>query len=218
MSALARLVLITDPGYSDAHTDAVIAAVASVLPQGAFAVQLRDKTAALPAFTARARRLRELTASHGAQLLINGDVELARAVGADGAHVPGGASVLEARRILGDAAFVSSAAHDDEDVRRAVREGASAVLVSPIFATPRKGAPRGVEALRRASAIVASSSSERAFTAPLVLALGGVDGANAPQCFAAGAWGVAVIRALLAAADPGVVARAIVDDRGASLC
>lgn len=218
MSALARLVLITDPAFSSAHTDAVIASVASALPRGAFAVQLRDKAATAPAFEARARALRDLTASLGVELVINGPVELAREVGADGVHVPGGASIADARRALGDAFHVTAVAHDDDDVHTAMREGASAVLVSPIFTSPGKGTPRGLDALRRASAIAQPSSSEGASSALRVYALGGVDGFNALRCFEAGASGVAVIRALLAAADPAAVARAIVDDRGASLC
>jgi thiamine-phosphate pyrophosphorylase len=218
LSARARLVLITDPRFSAAHTDAVIASVAAALTAGEFAVQLRDKDPAAPDFAARARGLRALTASLGTQLIINGPVELAREVGADGVHVPGSASIAGARRALGDAAYITSVAHDDDDVRRALAECADAVLVSPIFATPGKGTPRGVEALRRAAAMAAVSSSKGAPRALGIYALGGVDAFNAVRCFEAGASGVAVIRALLAAADSAAVARAIVDDRGRSLC
>ena len=54
------------------------------------------------------------------------------------------------------------------------------------------GSPVGVDALRDAAAIGLP-----------VLALGGVTPARAPECQAAGAAGVAVIRAIFAADDPG---------------
>jgi thiamine-phosphate pyrophosphorylase len=78
-------------------------------------------------------------------------------------------------------------------VRHAIKGGASAVLVSPIFVTKGKGAPRGVEAITRARELVGAAPG-----APrvLVYALGGVDARNVGACRAAGADGVAAIRAL----------------------
>jgi thiamine-phosphate pyrophosphorylase len=73
------------------------------------------------------------------------------------------------------------------------------VLVSPIFDTPGK-VPRGVEALRTARAMRPDVS---------LFALGGINAANAMTCYRAGATGVAVMRALLDAADPAAVARAL---------
>ncbi|HEY8075187.1 MAG TPA: thiamine phosphate synthase, partial [Labilithrix sp.] len=80
-----------------------------------------------------------------------------------------------------------------EDVIAAAREGASAVYVSPIFATPGKGAPRGLDAIRRARELAGDM---------LVYALGGVDASNAAACITAGADGVALIRAFFDADSP----------------
>jgi thiamine-phosphate pyrophosphorylase len=88
---------------------------------------------------------------------------------------------------------VSAPAHTDQDVDVAARAGAHAILVSPIWSTPNKGVPRGLEALRAARARVGGGL--------LVVALGGVDGSRAAACKEAGADGVAVIRALLNARD-----------------
>ena len=113
---------------------------------------------------------------------------------ADGFHGP--------REALGEAsdfAWRSSPAHDDEDVRRAARAGATAVFVSPIFESPGKAA-RGVEAIRRARELA---------PALILVALGGIDEESAPACRAAGADGVAVVRALLDAPDPERVARSL---------
>ena len=65
--------------------------------------------------------------------------------------------------------------------------------LSPMFASPRKGEPLGVARFRTLRASVPSMH---------VLALGGIDASNAAIAREAGADGVAVIRAVLAAPDP----------------
>jgi thiamine-phosphate pyrophosphorylase len=120
--------------------------------------------------------------------------------------------VAEARAAFGRTTWISVAAHSDDDVRDAVADGADAVLVSPVFPTraPSPGAvakrERGLGALRSARAVVAAAGS----TMP-IYALGGVAPERVAACIAAGADGVAVLRALLTSDRPGAVARAIDD-------
>jgi thiamine-phosphate pyrophosphorylase len=201
------LVLVTDPAFPDARILAVVLAVGAGLPAGSFAVQLRDRARDRASVASLAARLRERTLGLGVPLIINGDAALAQEVGADGVHLGHDAGTVEAaRRVAGEAAWISVAAHDDADVARA-REGlADAVLVSPIFVTPGKGPPRGTAALGKARALAGRSGAARLG----VYALGGVDEGRAELCRAAGADGVAVVRALLAAPDPLGVARALV--------
>ena len=73
----------------------------------------------------------------GALLVVNGDAGLARDVGADGVHLGGGAGDVGGGAVArGSPAWVSVAAHSDDDVTAARDgEGADAVLVSPVFAT-----------------------------------------------------------------------------------
>jgi thiamine-phosphate pyrophosphorylase len=117
--------------------------------------------------------------------------------GLDGVHLGG-----PLRGKLGsiDAPWISVPAHTDEDVAEAAHRGASAVYVSPIFATPGKGPARGTDAIERARALAGPT---------LVYALGGVDASNAEACVAAGADGVAVIRAIAGAPSPVDALRAI---------
>jgi thiamine-phosphate pyrophosphorylase len=124
----------------------------------------------------------------------------------------GAGTVGEARALVSRPLWISVAAHTDDDVRRAADEGADAALVSPIFPTRSAGAhaagaaekaPRGVAALRSARAAARHSL--------LIYALGGITTETVGQCAAAGADGVALIRALLASSDPGRTARAIHD-------
>jgi thiamine-phosphate pyrophosphorylase len=216
-----RVVLVTDAAFGDDVVLRCVREVGAALPAGALCVQLRDKRRPLASLRLFAIQLRRVTRDARALLVINGQPRLARDVEADGVHLGGGGgegnapmirSVEEARSHIGRRAWVSVAAHSDDDVRRATDEGADAVLVSPVYPTRApslhpSGAPtktaRGLDALRAARAIAGSRVA--------VFALGGVTPANARVCARAGASGVAVIRALLASPTPGAAARALHD-------
>ena len=88
--------------------------------------------------------------------------------------------------------IISMPCHSLEDIDMAREEQVDLVLFSPVFeklsgrpGEPQVSQPQGLEALRRACAA--------AHGIP-VFALGGVTGANAQDCLAAGAAGVAGIR------------------------
>jgi thiamine-phosphate pyrophosphorylase len=196
----ALVVLVTDPRYDLATTCDALRDAATALGGHRVLVQLRDKEADAAALLATAHALRAATREVGAKLVINGALAIAKAVAADGIHVAGRKSAAEmasaraaADEVLGRAAVVTAAAHDDEDVRNATLARVSAVLVSPIFATPGKGPARGLDALRAARAIVDAPRHECLLH---VYALGGIAAANAASCIEAGANGVAAIRAL----------------------
>jgi thiamine-phosphate diphosphorylase len=206
-----RIVLVSDPAFGDEPTVARVKEAASVLPRGTLCVQLRDKRRPLGSLRAFAWQLRVITSACGASLVVNGDARLARDVGADGVHLGAGAgSVAGAREIVGERAWISVAAHSDDDVLRAVGDGADAVLVSPIFATRAVSGPlrtdktpRGLAAIRSARALAPMGVG--------IYALGGVDALRAPACAAAGADGVAVVRAILGSDAPARAALAIHD-------
>jgi thiamine-phosphate pyrophosphorylase len=199
------LILVTDPAFGDDVIEARTRVIAAALPRGALAVHLRDGLRAKSSMRLFAARLRRLTKSLGARLVVNGDPYIARDVGADGVHLGrGGPQIAEARAVYGGA-WVSVAAHSDADVERALREGADAVLVSPVFATrppspfaPEKS-PRGLDALRSARALAGARLA--------IYALGGVTAENAAACVKAGADGLAGIRALLGVSDATLLSR-----------
>jgi thiamine-phosphate pyrophosphorylase len=76
--------------------------------------------------------------------------------------------------------LVARSCHTEEDVHRAA---ADFVTFSPIFESPGKGKPVGLDELRRVCKMGVP-----------VFALGGITRDNAPECIAAGAAGVAGIR------------------------
>jgi len=118
------------------------------------------------------------------KVLINDRLDVALACGADGVHLPANRLPASANRVLAPPGFmISVACHSPEDVQRAAGEGADLALLAPIFSTPGKGPPLGLDAL---------SLAARAGIP--VLALGGVTLENAESCYAAGAAGIAAIR------------------------
>jgi thiamine monophosphate synthase len=170
---LIRLLAITDPRYAlDVMLDAVELMARALGP--AFALQLRGFADVDEDF---AVRLREATGAHGSALFVNRERELALRVGADGLH---GAP----HQLTTEFCLRSTPIHGDRELPAALSRGATHLLVSPIFDTPGKGPARGVEALAAALR-----------TGAAVLALGGVDEGSAALAFAAGANGVAAIRA-----------------------
>lgn len=172
------------------------------LPPGCVAVHLREKDLGGAALLAFARALAAACHAHGQRLLVNDRLDVALAAGADGVHLPAaGVHPEDARRLLGRAALVGVSCHSAADVVRARDGGASYATFGPVHDTPSKrpyGPPVGLDALRDAARL----------GLPLV-ALGGVDAARAPGCFAAGASGVAVIRAWLSAPDAAAAVRAL---------
>lgn len=205
------VIFVTDSHVELEHTVEIVRAVASALGPGRLLVQLRDKENGPVVIRTAAQALRDVTRAVDALFVVNGATSIAHDVGADGVHLPwdrGGAvvaRVASARRLLGEHIIVTAAVHDDDEVRAAIEGGVTGILVSPVFATPGKGSPRGVEALQSARAIVEAAQSK---WRPRVYALGGVSPDNVSQCAAAGANGVAVIRALYDAGISGSAATA----------
>ncbi|MEJ7731768.1 MAG: thiamine phosphate synthase [Polyangiaceae bacterium] len=161
------------------------------------AVQLRDPQLPIRALLALGASLRARTRALGASLLVNDRLDLALALGADGVHLGRrSVSVAEARSLLGREAWISCSAHDVREVRAAAAAGASAVLLSPVLASPGKGSPLGLETLAEARRLL-----DRARTPPLLVALGGIDAASARAARDARADAVAAHRAPRARAD-----------------
>jgi thiamine-phosphate pyrophosphorylase len=184
---------------ADAAGAAAVASALAALPAGAALVQLRDKALGGGALLRLARALLPVCREHRAPLLVNDRADIALAAGADGVHLPAnGLLPADARALLGPRALVGMSCHEPAEVGRAGRAGADFCIYGPVWETPGKGPSRGVEAL---------AAAVRAATIPVV-AVGGIDARTGALALAAGASGVACIRAILRANDP---ARAAAD-------
>jgi thiamine-phosphate pyrophosphorylase len=160
----------------------------------AFAVLFRDKDLPRADRAEGARELRAATRATGARLLVAADVDLALAVGADGVHLPSDAfaDLSAVRCRLAPDAWLSVACHAPAEVTRAASAGANAALLSPIFQSPGKASPIGVEAIAEARGLLGDRHGQFC-----LVALGGIDEKSAPSCLAAGADAVASIRAAI---------------------
>jgi thiamine-phosphate pyrophosphorylase len=172
------------------------------LPAGVAAIQLREKDLGGRELLRLARALGSVCRATGQRLVVNDRLDVALAAGADGVHLPAaGVPVSDARRLLGPGALVGVSCHSAADVASARAGGASFATFSPIYDTPSKrpyGPPVGVAALREAARL----------GLPLV-ALGGVTPDRVAEVRAAGAVGVAVIRAWLEGGDPATAVRSL---------
>jgi thiamine-phosphate pyrophosphorylase len=196
-----ELYLIADALPRDAIASAVERALAAS-PRGRVAVQLRYKELPTSARRALAEQLRTCTRAMGAPLLINGDLALARSVGADGVHLPShGHETAAVRAALGPSALLGVSCHDRDSLAAAACAGADFATLSPVFAVPDKGAGMGVDGFAHHCAGAGLP----------VFALGGIAPRTIPALCAAGAGGVAVIRAVLAVDDPGSAAAAVIE-------
>lgn len=213
--ALGRLYLITDQSATGGRDlGAVVEAALAGVPAGALLVQLRAPELGAGALLALARRLRAITAARGALLLVNDRLDVAIAVGADGVHLPErGLDIATVRAVAGPDFLVGVSRHSAGDAAAAARAGADLVVCGPVWPTPSKpgATPLGLDALAQAAAGVAGEAAGRSpGRRTRLYALGGVDTPErARAARAAGAHGVASIRAFCAAADPGAAAAAM---------
>lgn len=188
------LYLVTDRGLARGRASADIARAA--VAGGVTCVQLREKNGATREFIGEARALLAVLRPIGVPLIINDRVDVALAAGADGVHLgQQDMPIAQARRLAPPGWIIGVSAESVADAVRAEREGADYVGVSPVFATPTKtdhAAPLGLDGLRAIRAAV---------RIPLV-AIGGIHAGNARDVIRAGADGLAVVSAIVAADAP----------------
>ncbi len=168
---------------------------------GATMIQLRDKGASTGQMIDLGRALHQVTRPAGVPLIVNDRADVALAIDAEGVHV--GQDDMPAplaREIIGPACILGVSAGTVDEARQAVREGADYLGVGDVYGTPTKadaGTPIGVSGL---------AEIVRAVAIPVV-AIGGITLDNALAVIQAGAAGVAVISAVIAAPDPEAAAR-----------
>jgi thiamine-phosphate pyrophosphorylase len=199
------LYLVTDrvaAGGDDALVRSCAAAARSV-PAGLLGIGVREKDLAARDLLDLVRRIRAAVASTGTPVLVNDRLDVALVADADGVHLPGsGLAPSDARRAFGGLIGVS--AHSAAALAAFDPACVDFATFGPVFDTPSKrayGAPQGLDRLRGAAT---------ASRVP-VLAIGGIEPSNVAGVIAAGAAGVAVIRAVLAAREPGEAAVRIVE-------
>lgn len=175
------------------------ALIDAIVASGADMMQIREKDLASGATLALARRAVE---ARGARVYVNGLVDVALASGAAGVHLPAdGVGPDDVKRAWPGRLEVGVSAHTLAAARAAAERGADFIAFGPVFDTPSKrgfGAPVGPQALEMVT---------KSVEVP-VFAIGGIDAARMKSIAHLPIAGVAVIAAVVGAADmKGAVSR-----------
>lgn len=194
VEALTGLYAIT-PDWED--TGRLLVVTRAILDGGCRLVQYRNKTAGAGLRSEQARALRALTAEYAARLVVNDDIALGLAVGADGVHLGrNDGELAAARAALGPAALLGASCYQSLDrARAAVMAGADYVAFGSVFPSATKP-----QAGRATPTLLAEAV--RVLPVPVV-AIGGITLDNARVLIEAGVRFLAVITALYDAPDPG---------------
>jgi thiamine-phosphate pyrophosphorylase len=193
------LYVITDGPRPD-----LLAVTRLALEGGAQVVQYRDKTSDPVRRHEEALALKVLCAQFGVPMIVNDEVALARAVGADGVHLgEDDGDIAAARAALGAQAIIGVSCYDSIDrARTMAAAGADYVAFGAFFPSPTKpDAGRAPPELLRQSA---------ALGVPRV-AIGGITPDNGGDLIDAGADYLAVISAVFGANDVRAAARRFAD-------
>ena len=190
-----KLYLVTDPVLHGGR--GVLPTVREALEAGVRFVQLRDKNASTGDMLRSALQLKDLCIRYSAWFVVNDRIDVAMASRADGVHL--GQSDMPAdmaRSLMGPDAVIGVSTRTPEEASRACTDGADYIAANLVFRTETKkdvGEPLGLDAVRELSEVC-----------PLpLIAIGGVNPDNTGMLIEAGCSGVAVVSAIMNAAEPG---------------
>lgn len=196
---LLRFYFITD---AESSLLTSLAQTEIALAAGATMVQYRHKSFRLD-YLAEVEAIRSLCRTHQTPFVVNDDILLAKAVGADGVHLgQADASPALARRLLGESAVIGLSVSSLAELAGSELRPCDYIGCGPVFPTATKPDANPVMGVGGLRALVQAS--------PLpVVAIGGINAANAGACFDAGAAGVAVITCISRATSPVSAAQAL---------
>lgn len=187
-----RLYAVTDRAWVGRQT--LCQQVEAALQGGVTCVQLREKHLDRDAFLAEARQICALCRRYGVPFIVNDDLDVALACGADGVHVgQDDMPAAEVRRRAGRRLIVGVSAHTPEEARLAEAAGADYLGAGAVFGSATKTdasllTPAGLQAVCAAVHIP-------------VVAIGGVNAGNILQLQGSGAAGAAVVSGIFGAPD-----------------
>ena len=198
-----RLLVVTDRHQTNGRP--LVPLLHRVLATAVPMVQLRERDLSARALMTLACEVQAVTASRRSQLLINDRIDVALALEGVGVHLRSNSlAVSVARQLLGAQRLLGVSVHGVEEVMEAESQGADYLVLGPIYETPSKqmfGPPLGIHALEKACRLVRIP----------IIGIGGVTAARAHELRRAGAFGVAVITAILGAADVESATRELLD-------
>ena len=186
------LYAVTDRAWTGKQT--LYEQVEAALKGGVTCVQLREKELDETAFLQEAKELCALCRRYGVPFLVNDNVEIAIACGADGIHV--GQEDLaagEVRRRVGETMILGVSVHTVEEACQAVRDGADYLGLGAVFPTSTK---TDVEQMSNETLQAICDAVD----VPIV-AVGGINRGNILRLAGSGVDGVALVSAIFSAED-----------------
>lgn len=163
-------------------------------------IQIRERDLATTALLRLAKSALERARATATRVLVNDRLDVALAAHAHGIHLPAHGLPLAEVRLRHPQLLIGASCHNLEELRRAEQGRADFAVFGPVFATASKkdyGPPLGLAQLTAAVSAVKIP----------VLALGGITRANAAECLAAGAAGLAAISLFQTSSDLRELAR-----------
>ncbi len=198
-----RLLIVTDRHQTNGRPLASL--LQRTLTVSGLTIQLRERDLSARELLILVREVQALTSSHRSQLLINDRIDIALALEGTGVHLRSNSlPVSVVRKLLGAQRLLGVSVHSVEEALEVESQGADYIILGPIYETPSKqmfGPPLGIHTLEKACRLV---------RIPIV----GIGGVTAPRARAmrhAGAFGVAVITAILSAEDVESATRELID-------
>ena len=186
------LYAVTDRAWTGKQT--LYEQVEAALKGGVTCVQLREKALDETAFLQEARDICALCRRYGVPFIVNDNVDVAVACGADGVHVgQEDMETGEVRRRVGDDMILGVSVHTVEEARQAVRNGADYLGLGAVFPTGTK-----------TDADVMPGDMLRAICGAVdvpTVAIGGLNRSNILQLSGSGVDGAALVSAIFGAED-----------------
>ena len=198
-----RLIVVTDRHQTNGRP--LVPLLQLVLAAAGPAIQIREHDLSAGELVALVGEVQAVTAPRRCQLLINDRIDVALAREGVGVHLRSNSlPVPIARQLLGAERLLGISVHSVEEAMQAESQGADYIILGPIYETPSKqsfGPPLGIHTLEKACRLVRTP----------IVGIGGVTKARVSEMLDAGAFGVAVIRAILGAADVESATRELID-------
>lgn len=187
-----RLYAVTDRTWLDGRT--LYDDVEKALKGGVTLLQLREKNMSTDDFINSAKEIKSLCEKYNVPLIINDNVDVAKAVNADGVHIgQNDMPAHEARKILGKNKIIGVTAKTVEQAQKAEKDGADYLGSGAIFSTTTKGDAKKMD-MQTLKSITSSVNIP-------VVAIGGIDGDNVLQLNGTGIVGAAVVSGIFAQDD-----------------
>jgi thiamine-phosphate diphosphorylase / hydroxyethylthiazole kinase len=211
------LYLVTDSTPAILGDRDILWVVEEALKGGVTIVQYRDKHADTGDMIETATRIHHVTKQYGVALLINDRVDVCLAMGAEGVHVgQEDMPMSQVRSLLGPDAIIGVTVSSIDEASEAIDGGADYLGIGTMFATPTKTDTKSIIGTRGTRGILGACSTGTAKSVPCV-AIGSINASNVQRVLHQSASdsnrlnGVAVVSAIMAAAQPQKAAEELMD-------